>query len=132
MQNIHYSVKPVASLVANQTAATVNGTGIDRLGYDDIELVVANGAATGTPTSYSIDVKLQESDDNSTFTDITGAAITQITANNTLRNIKVGNAYLKKRYIRTVTVVAFVGGTTPAVATAVEVLLGLPQVQPAV
>jgi len=132
MLNTHFTVKPVASLVANQAAATVNGSGIDHVGYDDIELVVATGAVSGAPTSFSVDVKLQESDDNSTFTDITGAAITQIVAANTLNKVKVANAYLKKRYIRTVTVVAFVGGTSPAIPVAAMVLLGLPQAEPAV
>ena len=130
MQNIHYSVKPVVETLANQTAATVNGAAIDRIGFDDIELVVATGAASGTPTSYTVDCKLQGSDDGSTnWTDLS-VATTQITADSTIKKAKVANAYLKNRYIRTVTVVAFVGGTTPAVPVLAQVLLGMAQNEP--
>ena len=64
-------------------AGTTNGTGVDMRDYEGVVLAVldsAASAATGT-----LDVKLQESDDNVTFTDIAiaqiiGGAFTQVTS----------------------------------------------------
>jgi hypothetical protein len=85
-------------------AATVNGSAIDRMGKDSCVLVGVTGAATGGPASKTFDSKLQQSDDGSTgWTDISGAAITQITADSTLKSVSV-NLRGCKRYIRAVDV----------------------------
>jgi hypothetical protein len=59
-------------------------------------------------TTPTLDVKIQESDDNTTFTDIVGATFVQVTASNNLQAI----VFLRsKRYCRAVATIA---GTTPS------------------
>lgn len=77
------------------------GSSVSVIGYDTIvELVSGANAATGT-----VDVKIQESDDNTTWADWTGGAFTQITTTND--NATFTKAYTgTKQYIRTVATVA--------------------------
>lgn len=111
------------------SAGTRNGAAIDRQGFLSAVISATCGAATGTPTSFTYDAKVQDSADGSTgWADYkpdgaTVAAITQITAVNTngRRNVNLVNA---KRYIRVVETVAFVGGTSPTLAVAEDVILG--------
>ena len=63
---------------AARRTSTLTGTGIDVLHYEGLALVVLNASA-GTGTTPTLDVKLQHSDDNSTFADVTGAAFTRVT-----------------------------------------------------
>lgn len=123
MKNILYAIKSVVAILVG-TAGANNGTGIDRAGYDEVEVLISTGAATGTPDSYSVNAKLQESTDNSTFTDVSGVAITAITADATTAKMRKIDASTLARYIRVVTTPAYVGGTTPKVPVAVTVLLG--------
>lgn len=120
------SVHPIAS-----AGATHNGVGVDKIGYDDVELKVEIGAATGAPTSFTVDGKVQESDDNSTFSDVTGGAIAQQTAGSRLVRLRVPNPHARKRYLRAVVVTAFVGGTSPTIPVATQLELGKAQQQPA-
>jgi len=114
-----------------QAAGAVNGTGIDRIGQGDAGLfsesavlLVMVGATAGGPTSFTVDVKIQDSADNTTFADISPAiAITQIVAASTSQAIKFRLKALR-RYIRAVCTVAFVGGASPTVVTASAVILG--------
>jgi hypothetical protein len=119
-----------------QSGGAVNGTGVDRLGLDSMVLDVECGAVTGTPTSFSLDCKVQHSDDNSTFADwqpagtaISGA-IAQITTASS-RKRKTVNLQGAKRYVRSVTTVAFVGGTTPTCPNAAVMVFGSPMSLPA-
>lgn len=109
-------VSPLFSPAAR--TATANGTGVDRqatnTGTDGVAVVYLDSAA-GTGTSPTLDFKLQESDDNSTFTDvptaeIVGGAFTQVTnaASQQTRYVDLGP---RKRYLRGV---ATIGGTTPS------------------
>lgn len=82
------------SVVADYTHV---GTGIDVLGYEAI--VNLNSGTNGT--SGTVDVKIQESDDNVTYTDWSGGAFTQVTTSND--NAIQEKAYTgTKQYIRTV------------------------------
>ncbi len=83
-------------VIANNYTTHV-GTGVDVLGYNAIvNLVSGTNGATGT-----VDTKIQESDDNVTYTDWTGGAFTQVTEAND--NAVQEKAYTgTKRYIRTV------------------------------
>lgn len=123
--DIGAQVKVVAGIppTNDDGTAAINGAAIDRLGFQSAVLQVANGAAAGAPTSYTVDAKLQESADGSTgWTDISGAAITQITADNSDEYVDV-NLAGAKRYIRVVATTAFVGGTSPTVPVAATVVL---------
>jgi len=109
---------------------TTNGPAIDRQGFESAVLVLDVGDAEGSPTSFTVDAKLQHSDQSgSGFTDLSGAAVTQVTAANTLvaKKIDLSGA---KRYIRAVTTVSFTGGTSPNVARAALVILGGADVVP--
>ena len=122
----HVSIPIPSTNPAAQAAGTVNGTGIDRTAHDNPMSAVlygACGAASGTPTTQAYDVKLQDSADNSTFADITGAAITQIVADSGEGFVDV-NLTTARRYIRVVRVVAFTGGSTPALPVGECLILG--------
>lgn len=74
--------------------------GVDCRGWKNLKVILPVGAVGASAT---MDVKLQESSDDSTYTDITGAAFTQLTnaRQNTKRLMEV---FLpdRKRYIRAV------------------------------
>ena len=92
---------PGSTALSGTTAA--NGSSVDCDGMEGpVVLAVLTGAATGTPTSFSIAAKLQESDDGSTGWADLGK----------LRGIRT------KRYLRSVLTPAFVGGSSPTVPTA--------------
>ena len=79
MSNIHTPSSQVLtkhSLSTAITAATNNGTGVDCLGYEKAKLIFYS-APSGTGTTS--DAKLQESSDNSSFSDVTSATFTQVT-----------------------------------------------------
>jgi hypothetical protein len=94
------------------SAATITGSGIDRLGYESAQLHVASGTASGSPDAQTVDAYVQESSDNSSFTNISGAAITQITADSTQESVDI-DLRAVKRYLKVVTVVAFTNGSSP-------------------
>jgi len=90
------SLKPDSYVIAANYTTHV-GTGIDVLGYNAV-VVLNSGTNVATGT---VDVKIQESDDDSTYTDWTGGAFTQVTTAND--NAIQEKAYTgTKQYIRTV------------------------------
>ncbi len=102
--------------------ASANGAGADLKTYAapgpgnrQMKAIITCGAASGT--TPTLDVKLQESDDNSTFTDIPGAAFTQLTA---AGSEEIG-VQTNKRYLRAV---ATIGGSTPSFTFAVLLIAG--------
>jgi hypothetical protein len=117
--SLHQFLKAVVGIVAdNHAAGTVNGAAIDRLGFEEA-LVVVNSGENGA--GGTVDAKVQESEDGSTgWTDIAGAAFTQITEAND-NTVYAGRLNLvgRKRYLRVVAVVA-----TAACDLGVDVILG--------
>lgn len=72
------NLKPLLSVSPqSSTAATLTGAGHDVSGYKDVIGIVAVGAV-GVATT--VDAKLQDSDDDSTYADVSGEAITQLDA----------------------------------------------------
>lgn len=119
-----------------QTAATVVGAAIDRLGFDNLVLDVEVGAATGAPTSFTCDVKVQHCDTSGgTYADWQplGTAISGAVATITATGRKRKTVDLKgaKRYLKVSNTVAFVGGASPTLPNAAVVLLGGAAVLPA-
>lgn len=106
-----------------------NGTGIDRSGYDSVKIIGSTGAVGGTPSSFTVTFKLQDSADNSTFADVSGKSFTVTAADgeNTLDVSLIG----LNQYIRVVMTPAFVAGTSPSVLAAAAVNLGGAAVLPA-
>ncbi len=75
--NLDEAVKVLPGIKAdNYSPGTINGSGVDTLDYNELLLVVNSGINGSGGTA---DVKLQESDDDSSYSDISGAALTQIT-----------------------------------------------------
>ena len=105
---------------AARRTSTLTGTGIDALHYEGVALVVLNASA-GTGTTPTLDVKLQHSDDNSTFADVTGAAFTQVTSDGGTAGAQVMKVNVSdlKRYLR---VIGTIAGTTPSFDFGVEFL----------
>lgn len=67
----------LALIPGARVTATGNGTGVDMQDFDGTALVVADFGAGGS--GATLDIKLQESADNSTgWTDIAGAAFAQM------------------------------------------------------
>ena len=102
-----------ASIDAQNITANTNGRGVDLKGYvnsggREIKAYL-NAKRTGADADETLDVKVQESDDNSTFTDIAGAVFSQVAGANQAE--EAIHFRTNKRYVR---LVATVGGTTPA------------------
>lgn len=94
----------------------VNGTGFDCTAVDGpINAVSQVGAATGSPTSFSVTAKLQESDtQNGTYTDLasqTSPGAQAAAGTVALRGIRT------KKWVRLVQAISFSGGSSPAVPT---------------
>lgn len=90
-------------ITAKQHAVgAINGAGIDLTNYyGGVKFFVSAGAFG---VSATLDGKLQESDDNVTFSDVSGKVITQMTALGTAK-ISAGVRSFNKRYIRYVSTV---------------------------
>ena len=103
---------------AARRTSTLTGTGIDVLAYEGVALVVLNASA-GTGTNPTLDVKLQHSDNDSTYADVTGGTFTQVTdvAGSAGVQVKRINVSDLKRYVR---VIGTIAGTTPSFDFAVE------------
>lgn len=85
----YQSLVPGEKAIANNYTTHV-GTGVDVLGHEAI--VYLNSGTNGA--GGTVDVKIQESDDNITYADWTGGAFTQVTTAN-------DNAIQEKRYTGT-------------------------------
>ena len=93
-----------AASCANTAAAT--GTGVDLKDYEGPVLIVQNhGTSTGT-----LDGKIQDSADNSSFADVAGATFTQSTTTADIQALVVQSKQVR-RYIKYVGTV----GTGPQV-----------------
>lgn len=104
-----------ASIRPSAVTSDTNGSGLDFAnGEISTNAILEVGAVSGT--TPTLDVKLQESTDNSSWSDISGATFTQVTAANQRQAIR---CLRSKRYVRAV---ADVGGTTPSFTMCVEIV----------
>lgn len=111
--NLYDSVAAAVSLSPAARTASANGTGVDLVGWQTAVCVFSVGAWTdGSHTP-----KLQESADNTTFTDVAAAdlegAFTAITGAGQQNAIQVVGYKGSARYVRVATTVT--GTTTGAV-----------------
>jgi hypothetical protein len=110
-QLTHLAAAGVAAslLPPGAVAANTNGTGVSLAGKKGTAAAILNCGAATAGTNPTMDVKLQESDDNSTnWTDIAGAAFPQVTtvAKCLVISFRPGE---RKQYLRAV---ATIGGTS--------------------
>lgn len=109
----------------NYSAASTDGASVDTKGYRHAVVVVNAGIAAA---SAEADIKIQDSADDSSFADISGATFTQITtANDDTCYVGFVNCDANRRYLRAV--VACDG--TNAVELGVSIVLMQPEVGPA-
>ncbi len=106
---------PGSTALSGTTAA--NGSSVDcDLLEGPVTLAVFTGAATGTPTSFTVTAKLQESDDGSTnWGDIANQETLVVNAGSSLGLLR---AHRTKRYVRSVLTPALTGGSSPTIPTA--------------
>jgi hypothetical protein len=98
----------ILDLVPNDVStATANSTGVDLLPYEGKMLCTLDAEAGGSGITYA--VKLQDSADNSSFTDLSGAAFSTTAANTASVQKLAVNIDDARRYVRAVITVA--GGT---------------------
>lgn len=89
--------------------STVTGSGVDIRDYiGSIKITQDVGTVGGT--SPTLDGKIQDSADNSTFADVSGATFTQVTSTGNQQSITLDTRSVQ-RYIRYVGTIA---GTSPA------------------
>lgn len=104
------SYVPLTLITAQSATSTVTGTGVDLTQYaatGNINFKVVMDVGTVTGTNPTLDVKIQESDSSgSGYTDITGAAFTQVIATGT-GAVELHTRTVKK-YIRAL---GTIGGT---------------------
>lgn len=111
----------IPSLVPAVLTADTNGTGVDTRGYSDGMLSVIVGDIDTASGNETYVVNLEESDDNSTFTAVSGYSIT-ITADNQAKELRIPDLNVtRKRYLRAV---LDVGGTTPSAPISAAFVLG--------
>ena len=88
--------------------ATANGSSIDIKDYLGGGKIILDSAAGGG-TSPTMDVKVQDSADNSSFADVSGLTFAQVVAAASLQSMAVDLDQLR-RYVR---LVVTIGGTSP-------------------
>lgn len=104
-------------------AGTFTGPSVDRQDFDSAVIHGMTGAATGTPTTQSVIYKLQDSADDSSFEDVANVDLAAMIADNDNGELDVNLSGLR-RYVRLAAVVAFTGGSSPAIPIAATLTLG--------
>lgn len=126
------TVKQALRASAQAAAASFSLTGLtfDRANGDFQSLLagVFLGAATGSPSAVSVTAKLQESADDSTWTDVDDDDINStvqvaVTAVNSQGFMAIDASRLK-RYVRLVFTVAFTGGSSPTILMDAKFMVG--------
>lgn len=107
-------------LVPAAVTATANSGSVDCRGWDRALIIFTVGVVSGT--SPTMDVKLQDSADNSTFADVTSGTFTQVTATATTPALMDIDLTKRNRYIRTVDTIG--GSSTPTINMGLVVMLG--------
>lgn len=116
--DINASTTPLTLLAPLARTSTTNGSGVDLTGYQGLAAVYLHNNTT-SGTTPTLDVKIQDSADNSTFADVTGYTFTQVTAALTNPAGLTIDTRKCRQYIRAV---ATIGGTTPSFLCAVTLL----------
>lgn len=108
MKDLAGQISHIALLANSSRSASVNGSGVDISQFQDSLAIIADVKAVSgtTPTA---DIKIQDSADDSSYADVSGAALTQITTSDSKQTLRLDTRGLRK-YIRAVVTLA---GTNP-------------------
>lgn len=98
-----------ASLAPARRTATGNGASLDLQSYEG-DILALMHSAVGTGTTPTLDVKIQDSADDSAWADVAGLTFTQVTDAALSAQKKTVDRRAVRRYIR---MVATITGTTP-------------------
>lgn len=108
MRDAYSGLNLVSLIPAGEYTSSQNGSSVDVKDYVGKVMIILDSSAAGT-TDETLDVKIQSSSDGSTWSDISGAAFTQVTTSASLQ--KIGLIIDDQtRYIRAVATIA---GTSP-------------------
>lgn len=132
---VYNKVKSLVGLAAKASAnsADETGTAIDQRSYNCFnsgQVAVNVGAATGSPSSFSLVITLQESSDNSTWTTAKQSDDSAAPSDATVTITAAGaycfpfNPSKCKRYLRVRRELTIVSGTSPTVPNGAMVQLG--------
>lgn len=129
MRDLKSNINAIASILPQSLTAAINGTSVDLQGCDSAAVIFDAGAAGGTTPSFTFAV--QESDDNSAFTDVAAAHLQGIPPVVTASNAGVTLVgYVgAKRYIRPIA--KTVTGTSPTLLASASVIKGHLALSPA-
>ena len=120
------AVFPAAVAAGQANAQTIDALDSNNAHWEDGVLLVQVGEITGTPDSTTVTAKIQQSDDNSTWSDAPVAALDgqkAIGGANQHRTVRFNRNALK-RYLQAQVTVAFTGGTSPKAVVAAAWLFG--------
>jgi len=127
MNNVKDETKPVVSFRPQDLTVTGNGIGVDTSRFNSCSVVLEVGAVSGS--SPTLDIKIQESDDNSSFSDVVGATFVQVTGADNSQELAVENLNTtRKKFLRAVATVA---GGSPSFIASVVFVLGRAEITPA-
>lgn len=126
MRSVFDSVKHVKAIAPIAASAVQTSAAIDTKGFGSAMITVQNGAATGTPDSYTVNAKVQHcATSGGSYEDVSGASITQITADGKYAQIRLdGLGISVKRFIKVLVTPAMTGGTSPKALISADALLG--------
>lgn len=118
------AISVVPASTTNAAAGTITSAAINRFGLNSAVIKHSCGPATGTPDTFSVATKLQHADTSGgAYTDVTGGGLTNLTADSTAATLDI-SLLPTRQYLKTVTVVTFVNGTSPKIPVDVTVILG--------
>jgi len=120
--NVFQAITATVMIGSASVTASANGTGIDLKDYEGEIGVILNASNATAGSSPTLDVKLQDSADNSSFNDISGAAFTQVTGSGGGVQKMTLNSDSIRRYIRHVVTI---GGTSSPAFPVGLTLLGI-------
>jgi|SaaInlStandDraft_2_1057019.scaffolds.fasta_scaffold28729_2 hypothetical protein len=127
MKDLKNHIDVLASIKPAVYTASQNGTGVDLRGFDGAVCVFESGTVDNTDTDETYSPKVQESDDNSTYTDVVAADLEGTLALMVDDQIQRVGYKGSKRYIRNVMTLA---GTTPSFAGRASIVRGIPHQAP--
>ena len=127
MKDLKNHIDVLASIKPAVYTASQNGTGVDLRGFDRAVCVFESGTVDNTDTDETYSPKVQESDDNSTYTDVVAADLEGTLALMVDDQIQRVGYKGSKRYIRNVMTLS---GTTPSFAGRASIVRGIPHQAP--